>query len=77
MKFKLVDCTLRYNDDYRKVNRPYLCAVGKYDENDEDCKEWDDYIFYWFESEEDIKESMKKDNKGDFTIIDYIIKDEE
>jgi len=80
--FKLVDVRLYYNDEVDMPNneREYLCAVGKYDENDKECEEWDDLIFYWFESHAEL-ELFKQPtgsimNHEDFTVLGYEYREE-
>jgi len=61
---KFVDITFYWNDDPLKTPKNCVCAIGEYDENNPMHQEWDDDIFYWFDSEKDIV--------GDeFTVISY------
>jgi len=76
--FKLIDVTFYYNDEENipENERTYLCAIGEYDENDKECQEWDDSIFFWFNDEAEIKKYFME-NKGyhgnheDFTVLSY------
>lgn len=74
MKFKLVDVDLYFTEDgpERVVN--YLCAIGAYIEGDEKCEEWDEFIFFWFEDEEDLKGYKDADPTAEFTVVDYKIR---
>jgi len=75
--FKLVNTDIQYNDENYVYD--YCCALGEYNENDKLCQEYDDHIFYWFESEEEIKEFMKKEiigepiNHNEFKVLNYKI----
>lgn len=69
----LVDVEFYYNDE-PDIIMQYLCAIGEYDENDKECKDLDYQIFFWFDSEEDLKSFMKSDGVSEFTVINYKIK---
>ena len=77
--FKLVDVRLYYNDEADVPNNEheYLCAVGEYDENDKECQEWDDNIFYWFQDHAELEEHKKfGDTEFEFTVLGYEYREE-
>ena len=71
--FRLVDVKLYYNDEKDLPNneRNYLCAVGVYDENDKECQEWDDQIFYYFDSHEELERAKIFVDEYEFTVLSY------
>lgn len=73
MNFKLVDVDLYFNDGW-PVIMPYLCAIGEYIENNVDCEKWDEVVFFWFESEEELISYKEYDPTAEFTVVDYTIR---
>lgn len=73
MIFKLVDVDLYYNDELGNI-RNYLCAIGEYDENNKDCEDWDEFIFFWFDSEKELIACKEYDPTAEFTVVDYLIR---
>lgn len=76
--FKLVDVRLYYNDEVGMPDneREYLCAVGEYNENDKECEEWDDLIFYWFESHAELESFKQPMNHEEFIVLGYEYREE-
>jgi len=77
--FKLVDIEC-YQNEAKNSTMHCLCAVGDYDENDKECIEWDENIFYWFDNHAHL-ESFKIDkgyhgNHEDFTVLEYKYREE-
>lgn len=75
--FKLVDVSFYYNEDKDLPNNEfnYLCAIGEYDENDKECEDIDDKIFYWFDSEEELIGAKEYQEGAELTVLNYKIRD--
>lgn len=73
MNFKLVNVSLYYNEEKDTPNNEhnYLCAVGEFDERDKDCIDYDDKIFYWFDTIEDLDGAKKYVEENEFTVLNY------
>jgi hypothetical protein len=74
-KFKLAYVEIKYLDNGEE--HEYLCAIGEYDENDEECQEIDESVFYWFESMQELEEFKSFNENAEFVVLNYSIKGEE
>lgn len=74
MNFLLVDVCLHYNDAPDEPKEE-LCAIGKYDETSEECRNLDESIFYWFESKEEL-EKFNEEEGNEFTVTGYTYRPE-
>lgn len=70
-KFKVVDVDLYYNDESPQQLKTYKCAIGEFNDTCELCEAWDNEIFYWFESKEELDSFKKFDPLGEFTVVSY------
>ena len=72
--FDLVSVQMAWHDR-PKESIDTLCAIGRFDENNTKCLDWDDAIFYWFGDLKELKSAMKKGKNGfEFRVLEYRMK---
>lgn len=64
----MFDMDFHYHDEPKK-QRCERCAIGEYDENNPVHEAWDDQIFYWFTSLEEVLDAYKNPHHFEFQII--------
>lgn len=50
-----------------------LCAIGEFDENDPDHEVIDPSIYFWFESQEELDNSLGEETWDGDTFVSYVL----